>query len=151
MSTLQETLFNNNHAVTISMQGLADGSKAISDVIDNSVNRFIQADIQVKFKTNQHKINPSGTVSIGILRSVDGGVTFDSHLRPGNIIATIDQLDADTTYVVSASTHNIGLLPSHFKVSVRNDTGQPLFHKDEKFSVVYAGKNILEVASTASM
>lgn len=152
MSTLQEIQYTVGQDVSINMHGLADGAKAISDAIDNSVTRYAQADIGFKFKTNQHKIDTTnGVVVIGLLRSVDGGVTYDTYLRPGNILAVVNDLEADTEYVLSVSTNQLGYLPSHFKISVRNGTGAPFFHKEEKFGVWFTGKRILEVASTASM
>ncbi len=152
MSTLQEVQYTIGQDVSINMHGLADGSKAISDAIDNSTTRYQQLDIGFKFKTNQHKIDTQrGTVVIGILRSADGGVTYDSHLRPGNIIAVINDLDADTDYRLSVCTNQLGMLPSHFKISVRNGTGAPFFHKEEKFGIWFTGKRFLQVDSNASM
>lgn len=152
MSTLQQVQYTEGSEVVIKMQGLADGSKAISDAIDNSTTRFQQLDIGFKFKTNQHKIDTAkGNVVIGLLRSADGGETYDSHLRPGNIIAVINDLDADTDYRLSVCTNQLGMLPSHFKISVRNATGAPFFHKAEKFAVWFTGKRFLSVDSDASM
>jgi hypothetical protein len=152
MSTLSVIQYTVGADVAINMSGLADGSKAVSDAIDNSTTRYQQADIGFKFKTNQHRIDKTnGTVIIGILRSVDGGTTYDTHLRPGNILAVVNDLDADTEYVLSVSTNGMGFLPSHFKISVRNSTGAPFFHKDEKFGVWYTGKKVLGVSSDASM
>lgn len=152
MSTLQEIQYTEGTAVSINMHGLADNAKAISDAIDNSTTRYAQLDIGFKFKTNQHKIDTvNGVVVIGLLRSVDGGTTYDTYLRPGNILAVINDLDADQEYVLSVSTNQLGYLPSQFKISIRNGTGAPFFHKEEKFGVWYTGKRILEVTSTASM
>jgi hypothetical protein len=152
MSTLQEIQYTVGQDVSINMHGLADGSKAVSDAIDNSTTRYAQADIAIKFKTNQHKIDSKlGVVVIGILRSCDGGTTYDSHLRPGNILAVVNDLDPDQEYVVSVNSSQLGYLPSHFKISVRNGTGAPFFHKEEKFGVWFTGKRILEVDSMASM
>ena len=115
MSTLQEIQYTVGQDVTINLHGLADGAKAISDAIDNSVTRYAQADIGFKFKTNQHKIDTqNGVVVVGILRSCDGGVTYDNYLRPGNILAVINDLDADTEYVLSVSTNQLGYLPAYF-------------------------------------
>ncbi len=150
MSTLTQVQYTVGQDVAINMHGLADGSKAVSDAIDNSTTRYQQADIQIKFKTNQHKI-AKGNVVIGILRSVDGGTTYDSHLRPGNILAVVDDLDKDTTYTVSVSTNQLGWLPSHFKISVRNGTGAPFFFKEDKFSCSFAGKRTLDSTSELSM
>jgi hypothetical protein len=152
MSTLQVIQSTVGTDVSINMHGLADGSKAVSDAIDNSTTRYAMADIAFKFKTNQHQIDTqNGYVAIGILRSADGGVTYDSHLRPGNILAVVNELDASEEYVLSVSTNQLGWLPSHFKIAVRNGTGAPFFHKEEKFGVWFTGKSILEVSSNASM
>jgi hypothetical protein len=152
MSYLQEIQYTVGTDVAINMQGLADGAKALSDAIDNSVTRYAEADIGFRFKTNQHKIDTTnGVVVIGILRSCDGGVTYDNYLRPGNILAVINDLDADTEYVLSVSTNQLGYLPAYFKISVRNGTGAPFFHKEDKFGVWFTGKRILSVASNASM
>jgi len=152
MSTLQTIQYTVGQDVSINMHGLADGAKALSDAIDNSETRYAQADIGFKFKTNQHKIDThNGVVVVGLLRSVDGGVTYDNFLRPGNILAVINDLEADTEYVLSVSTNQLGYLPTHFKISIRNGTGAPFFHKEEKFGVWFTGKKILEVASNASM
>ncbi len=152
MSTLQEIQYTVGQDVSINMHGLADGAKAVSDAIDNTVTRYAQADIGFKFKTNQHKIDTQrGVVVIGILRSADGGLTYDNFLRPGNILAVVNDLDADQEYHLSVSTNQLGFLPSHFKIAVRNGTGAPFFHKEERFGVWFTGKRILEVASDASM
>jgi len=148
MNNLQVAYYTLGSAVTINMHGLADGAKAISDAIDNSVTRYTQAQIQVTFKTNQHSVDKAkGNVVFGLLRSVDGGLTYDSHLRPGNILSTIDDLDPNVPYTVSASTNLLGILPSFFKISVGNRTGAPFFHKADKFSVSWIGIQILELTN----
>lgn len=150
MSTLQELNYTIGADVTINVAGLPDGSKSLSDVIDNSITRYIQADIGFKFKTNQHGIDNNATVIIGILRSCDGGVTYDSNLRPGNILAIIDNLAKDTNYTLSVATNVLGYLPAFFKISIRNSTGAPFFHEASHFGVWFTGKKVLEVASSAS-
>ena len=150
MSTLQELSYTIGQDVTINLHGLPDGSKALSDVIDNSVTRFIQADIGFKFKTNIHGIDKNASVVIGLLRSADGGVTYDSNIRPGNILAVVDNLDKGTEYVLSVATNALGYLPAFFKISIRNSTGAPFFHDASHFGVWFTGKKVLEVTSTLS-
>lgn len=151
INNLQIAQYTLGSAVTIDMHGLADGAKAISDAIDNSVTRYTQAHVQVMFKTNQHSIDKAkGSVVVGLLRSVDGGLTFDSHLRQGNILATIDDLDPNTAYTISVATNLLGILPSNFKISVGNRTGAPFFHKAEKFSVSWLGIKILELTQQSA-
>lgn len=152
MSTLQEIQYTAGSSVSINLHGLVDSAKAISDAIDNSVTRYNQLDIGFKFKTNQNRIDKiNGVVVIGLLRSCDQGVTYDTYLRPGNILAIINDLDVDTEYNLSVNTANLGWLPDFFKISVRNGTGNPFFHKEEKFGMWFTGKKVLEVASSASM
>lgn len=152
MSTKSEVLYTPGSAVSINMHGLQDQAKAISDAIDNSVTRFQHANIGFKFKTNQHRIDKiNGFIVIGILRSCDQGVTYDNFLRPGNILNIINDLDPDTDYHLSVNTQSLGLLPDYFKISIRNSTGQPFFHKEEKFGVWFTGLNVLQVDSSASM
>lgn len=152
MSTKTEVLYTPGAAVSINMHGLQDQAKAISDAIDNSTTRFQQANIGFKFKTNQHRIDKvNGFVVVGILRSCDQGVTYDTFLRPGNILQIINDLDPDTEYHLSVNTAHLGFLPDFFKISIRNSTGQPFFHKEEKFGVWFTGMNNLAVDSSASM
>jgi hypothetical protein len=151
MSTLQQIVYTLGSDITINMAGLPSGSKALSDAINNSGSQYQQADFGFKFKTNIHGIDKGGTVSVGLLRSCDGGVTYDSNLRAGNILVTIDELDANTEYVLSVSSNTIGFLPAYFKFSIRNDTGAPFFHEASHFGAWWTAKNVVDVASSASL
>jgi len=140
MTFTSQTKFSNSNTITITLASLADGAVATSSTIDNSTNKFITADIQIKTRTS------TGTSSIGgltlfFLRSADGGTTFDS-VGSGNLeILAAYTLDSDSTdYRFSAETSRLGLLPDFWRIAVQNDSGAALDSTASNHSVEFSGK-----------
>lgn len=152
MSTLSQIQYVTGPNVTINLGGVPDGFLAISEVINNSLTRYQQFMFGLKLRTNQNRLNTKdGTITFGLLRSTDGGQTYDTNLRSGNILAVFSQLEVNTDYVFSISTAPLGFPPSHFKIGVRNSTGAPFFRREENFGLWYTGMRTLSTDTTASM
>jgi hypothetical protein len=115
----------NSQAVTISaLASLASTSTATSSAIDNSTNKFLGALVQVSIRPNV-TTSTTGYANVWLIRSVDGGTTYDS---PGVLLGVIPMVSiANTTTVVSVfSTEALGQLGSSWKIAVENRTGQAL-------------------------
>jgi len=122
------------------LASLADGSIAASDAIDNSTDRFIYADIQVKITTGTGT-DGDGLIKIKILRSVDGGTTYDDASANSEILSAFSANADSTAFIASAGTSRVGLLPSHWKIAILNDSGAALDSTAASHSVVFIGKH----------
>ena len=130
MATIQQN-FTDSNTITIALASLGYGSLIASSAIDNSTNKYVSATIQGKITTTS--TIPVGTVTLFLLRSVDGGTTYDDIgvLSPDWImnmqpLLNIDTPDASTTYVFSFNTLSTGTLPSFWKIVVWNNSGGAL-------------------------
>lgn len=127
---------SNSQSVTISgLNSLASTSTAASSAIDNSTNLFLSAIIQVSLIPNA-TTNATGYVNVWLIRSTDGGTTYDS---TGVLLGTIPMPSVanTTTIVQSLSTELAGPLGTSWKVAIENRTGQAL--KSSGNSVQFTG------------
>lgn len=125
----------NTQGVTITIASLANGSTNTSNAIDNSTNKFLSALVRVKVKTNAAGTSATGSCSVLLVRSTDGGTDYDDGVFLG-ALATVANA---TTYTQTFSTEFLGALGSHWKVSLRNNSGAALDSTAGNHEVEFAG------------
>jgi len=143
MPTLLEKLtFDTDNTVTITLASLLTDSEATSSTIDNSTDKFMAADIQVKVKTGTGT-STGGKVFLYLLRSVDGGTDFDTFdsadINSQQLVNVAANAD-DTTYIFSVDTSSVGLLPSHWRLVLLNSTGSTLSAVAADHYIKFTGK-----------
>jgi hypothetical protein len=129
------------------LTGLVEGGIALTGTEDNTLTTpstfFISEDIQLKLKTGASVV-PDGFVTVYLLRSVDGGTTFDSEGSFGELTPyVLDRFDANvasTTYVQSIDTSVHGTLPSFYRIAVKNNTGGTLSSTASDHHLLFRGK-----------
>jgi len=134
--------FDTNHVVTITLASLADEAFATSSAIDNSVDRFIGADVQLKYRTTTVSTGSDmPTVALFLIRSVDGGTTYDDADDNATLLDVYESAQDNTTFIYSTDTaQNMGCLPEFFKFVVKNQTGNSFDATGTNFSLVFTGK-----------
>lgn len=128
MATI-ESKYKNTQTITITLASLGNATFATSNAIDNSVDLAINADIQVKIKTGASGVSATGTIEVHLLRSADGGTTYDNpvSMNPATLIGVFGATANATTYgPYSFATDPYGQLPDKFKVAIYNNTGAAL-------------------------
>ena len=131
--------YTNSQPITITLASLADAATATSSSIDNSTDRFISADIQIKFKTAAGT-TALGVIQVYIIRSADGGTTFDDSAINAEIIGAFNANTDTTTFIVSLDTALNGQLPDFWKIAVKNLSGAAFDATAGNFSVKFIGK-----------
>jgi len=140
MAFTSQLVFSNSNTITITLASLADGSVATSSTIDNSSDKFISADIQLKIRTGT-SVDTRGTVTIFLLRSIDGGTDFDLTANDNAEVLSTYNANLDSTdFRFSTDTTRMGLLPSHWRLAVKNDSGAAFDSTGSNHSAEYAGK-----------
>jgi hypothetical protein len=142
MATI-ESKYTTANAITITLNSLANATFATSSAIDNSTNLFVAADIQVQIKTGASSVSSTGTIEVHLLRSSDGGTTYDSAVQgnPATLIGTFNANANATTYgPYTYPTDIFGQLPDHFKIAVYNNTGAALDSTAGNFFSKFLGK-----------
>lgn len=137
-------LYFNSNVITISLAGLANGNFATSSAVDNSSNLFMVVDIQITLKTGSGiPVFPNRpTVALFLLRSVDGGITFDDANDNAQMIDVFQTKNDATSYTFTADTSNIGQLPDFWKLAIKNKTGVAFDSTPANFNVIYTGKKL---------
>jgi len=132
-------VYTPNQTVTITLASLANGSTAVSNVIDNSTNGYLSAEFQIKIMTGTVAGVP--TVSVYILRSVDGGTDYDDSTNVNNpeLMRQISTPSSTTAYTSSVRVES---LPQYFKIMVVNNTGGALDSTGSNHYVKYCAKTI---------
>lgn len=125
----------NTQAVTITLASLANGSTATSNAIDNSTNKFLSALVRVKILTNAAGTSATGSVSVFLVRSTDGGTDYDDGIFLGALPTVVNA----TSYTRTFSTEPLGALGSHWKVAVVNNSGAALNSTGSNHEVEFAG------------
>lgn len=133
--------FTDSIPVTIVLDSLGDGSSVASSAIDNSVNAYISANIQFKIKTGTGT-SAVGTVTVYILRSADGGTTYDDLNSNSEILGVFNANVDATTYVFSVDTNIVGSLPDFWKAALANNSGATLDSTGGSFNVEMVGKSL---------
>lgn len=127
----------NTQSVTITLASLANGSAATSSAIDNSTNKFLAANVRVKVKTNAAGTAATGSCSVFLVRSTDGGTDYDD--STGMFLGALPTVANATTYTRTFSTEQLGSLGSHWKVAVVNNSGAALDSTGGSHEVEFAG------------
>ncbi|MFY4731306.1 hypothetical protein [Nitrospira sp. BLG_2] len=138
MATAKQ-VYTANQTVTITLASLANGSTAVSNAIDNSTNGFLAAEFQIKITTGTIAGTP--TVSVYILRSVDGGTDYDDSTNINNpeLMRQISTPAATTAYTSSVRVES---LPQFFKIMVVNNTGGALDSTGSNHYIKYCAKTV---------
>lgn len=127
----------NTQGVTITLASLANGSTATSSAVDNSSNKFVSALVRVKVLTNAAGTSATGSVSVFLVRSTDGGTDYDD--STGTFLGALPTVANATTYTRTFSTEPAGPLGSHWKVAVVNNSGAALNSTGSNHEVEFAG------------
>ena len=143
MATIRSNYVNNN-IISITLAGLADEGMAESVAIDNSIDRFVSADIQLKYKTGI-SVSPIGIVELFLGRSVDGGTTFDDSAVNAESVGSFNADIDSTAFVASTDTAFNGQLPDFWKLYVRNLSGAALDSTAANFYAKFLGKRFESV------
>lgn len=136
--------FTNSIALTITLDSLPDGSSAVSSSINNSVTKYLSANVQLKIKTGAGT-SGTGTTTVYILRSVDGGATFDDINSNAEIMGVFNANVDATTYKFSVDSNVVGSLPDYWKLAVTNNSGAAFDAIAGNFSVTMLAKSLLIV------
>jgi hypothetical protein len=126
----------NSNTITITLSSLATAGTATSSAIDNSTNKFLSANVTVKVKTGAASTSATGSWSVFVARSADGGSTYDDGKA---FIGAISTIANATTYISTFSTESIGPLGSHWKLVVVNNGGGTSDTTAGNHSAVFAG------------
>lgn len=127
----------NTQGVTITLASLANGSTATSSAIDNSSNKFVSANVRVKVKTGASGVAATGSCSVFLARSTDGGTDYDD--SNGAFLGALPTVANATTYTRTFSTEQLGPIGSHWKVAVVNNSGAALDSTAGNHEVEFAG------------
>jgi hypothetical protein len=138
--SVSQQIFTENQSITITLASLADDATAVSSTIDNTTTKYVSADIQVKIRTGATPASPL-TVTVKLLRSVDGGTNFDDSGDNAEILGIFTVTDtASTDYIFSIDTSNKGILPARWKLAVTNTTGDAFDSTGGNFYAKFTGK-----------
>jgi hypothetical protein len=118
---------------------LANGGTAVSSAIDNSTNGYLSAEFQIRVRTGTVAGTP--TVTVYILRSIDGGTDYDDSTNVNNpeVLRQISTPTATTTYTSSIRVES---LPQYFKIMLVNNTGGALDSTGSNHYIKYCAKTI---------
>lgn len=136
MATVTQNV-TNSQAITITLASLANNTAVASSAIDNSTNKFVEAVIQLKVRTNAAGTSATGVVNVFLVRSADGGTTYDDSTRV--YLGQLPTIANATTYIGSFSTAPVGGLGSHWKLGVENRSGAALDSTAGNHSASFAG------------
>jgi hypothetical protein len=138
MATAKQ-VYTANQTVTITLASLANGATAVSSAIDNSVNGFLSAEFQIRILTTTVAGTP--TISVYILRSIDGGTVYDDSTNVNNpeAMRQMSTTLATTTYTASIRVES---LPQFFKIMVVNNSGGALDSTAGNHFIKYCAKTV---------
>lgn len=136
MATVTANVTNSN-TITITIASLANTSTNTSSAIDNSTNKFLEALVQIKIKTNAAGTGASGYVNVWIIRSTDAGTTYDDAGR--TLLGIMPAVANATTYISTFSTQGLGALGTSWKIALENQSGAALDSTAGNHSAVFAG------------
>lgn len=131
---------SSNQSITCTITSLANNGQRQSTAIDNSSNKFVDALVQVKVKSNSSGTSSSGYVNVYAYGTADGGTTYDdvatgtdggvTLTSPPNLVllGTIYVVANSTTYNRTFSVAQAfgGVLPDHWGIVVENKSGATL-------------------------
>lgn len=127
----------NSQAVTITLASLANGGSAVSNAIDNSTAKHLSALVRVKVRTNAAGTAATGSCSVYLVRSTDGGTDYDD--ATATFLGSLPTAANATSYARTFATEMVGPLGSHWKVAVVNNSGAALDATASNHEVEFAG------------
>ncbi len=130
----------NTQGITITLASLTNGSTNTSSAIDNSSNKFLSALVRVKVKTNASGTSATGSCSVFLVRSTDGGTDYDD--SSSTFLGSLPTVANATTYARTFSTEPCGPLGSHWKIAVTNNSGATLDATAGSHEAEFAGIKI---------
>lgn len=130
----------NTQGITITLASLTNGSTNTSNAIDNSSNKFLSALVRVKVKTNASGTSATGSCSVFLVRSTDGGTDYDD--SSSTFLGSLPTVANATTYARTFSTEPCGPLGSHWKIAVTNNSGATLDSTAGSHEAEFAGIKI---------
>jgi hypothetical protein len=136
MATVSAAITDSN-TITATLNSVATNTFVTSSAIDNSANLYVNARIQLKWKTGAAGTSATGYVNVYLIASADGGTTYDDNNKL--LIGQLPVIANATTYIGSFSTAPFGDLPSHFKIGVENQGGGTSDTTAGNFLLQYAG------------
>jgi len=120
----------NNQALTFSgLNSLANGSTVWSSAIDNTSNLDLDALVCVSLTTAAASVSSTGTYSVLIAASSDGGTTYNTNTSNAKLLGVVTANANSTVYILDPSSIAAmygGQLPPFFKIGITNNTGQAL-------------------------
>jgi hypothetical protein len=116
--------YTNTQSVTITIASLTNGSTATSSAIDNTSSKFLSALVQIKIKTGASGTAATGSCSVFLVRSTDGGTSYDD--STGTLLGALPTTANATTYTRIFATDPLGPLGSHWKLAIVNNSGGTL-------------------------
>lgn len=138
MSNIQTSYGAQAQAITITLASLANAAARASAAIDNSVNLFLDALVQLVLKSGAASVVATGFVNIYAVGTTDGGTTYgegatgsDAAITltvPPNarLIGVINMVAVATTYKsepMSVAAAFGGVLPQKWAIIVENQSG----------------------------
>lgn len=138
-------------SLTITMAGVVANAGRESTAVDNSSNKWVDAQLVVKIRTGPSGTSSTGMVAIFAYGSVDGGSTYsgnatgtDGNLTPMNMvqIGSIAVAANATDYksaVLSVAAAFGGSLPERWGIAILNLTGATLDATGSNFSAKWQG------------
>ena len=136
MATVTANVTNSN-TITVTIASLATGSTNTSSAIDNSSNKFLEALVQMKIKSNAAGTSATGYANIWLIRSSDGGTTYDD---AGRVLLGVMPIIANaTTYISTFSTQGLGALGTSWKIAVENQSGAAFDATGGSHTAIFAG------------
>jgi hypothetical protein len=128
--TFKPVYGSNNQSITFSgLDGLTNGSTVFSSAIDNTTNLYLDFLVGGKFKTNASGTSSTGTISVLVAASSDGGSDYPSNVNNCAVLMIVTANANSTSYVLNASSVAAlfgGNAPSLFKIGITNNTGAAL-------------------------
>lgn len=122
-AVMEPAIWTTISAPTFAPASTANGASYASGAVNITTGRHRELLVEVKLTTGG-TIGGAQMCSVGIVRSLDGGSTFED--TPGEVIGSLLFTAINQTVVRTFSTKAIGALPSHFKIAVLNNTGGAL-------------------------
>lgn len=155
MATTFQSLYGaSNQAITITLASLASAAARASTVIDNSVNLYLDALLQLTTKSGASGVSATGYISVYGYGSADGGTTYGEGItgtdanvtltNPNNLpfITSFNMVAAATVYSIPAlaiARAFGGILPQKWGIVVVNNSGHALDATEGNFAKFYQG------------
>lgn len=141
MSVIKSLYGTSNQSIVCTITSLANAAQQQSTAVDNSLNLFLDALVQLKIKTNASGTSATGYIIIYAYGTSDGGTDYGDGISGTNglvtltnppnlrVLGIINAVANSTTYVsnpFSVASLFGGKMPDHWGIVVENQTGATL-------------------------